>query len=102
MAKEEVKRYMAEIKAELVKDIQANVYDKEKRLMNEWGAQRLAALSETTEQMKKLAVKTVKEVVDTELVNMRAELTEVMDKNKKMSVEIEGKRTVFELEQQAK
>ena len=46
---------MAEIKAELVKDIQANVYDKEKRLMNEWGASRLAALSETTEDMKKVA-----------------------------------------------
>jgi hypothetical protein len=46
---------MVEIKAELVKDIQRNVYDKEKRLMNEWGASRLAALSETTEDMKKVA-----------------------------------------------
>ena len=55
VAKEEVKRYMVQIKEELVKDIQRNVYDKERRLMNEWGALRLAALSETTEDMKKVA-----------------------------------------------
>ena len=76
--KEEVKRYMEEIKEQLIKETKELVHQKEERFKNERTATHLAAMSETSEEVKKEAVRIAREITDGELLKMRNEFNEAI------------------------
>ena len=76
--KEEVKRYMEEIKEQLIKETKELVHQKEERFKNERKATHLAAMSETSEEVKKEAVRIAREITDGELLKMRNEFNEAI------------------------
>ena len=76
--KDEVKRYMEEIKEQLIKETKELVHQKEERFKNERKATHLAAMSETSEEVKKEAVRIAREITDGELLKMKKEFNEAI------------------------